>query len=529
MTINADGSYDYIPDPNFVGTEVVEYEVCDDQTPAACETATLYLTTLPFNGTMAEDDINQTPMDTPVDGNILTNDTDEEGDTQTVQSATGLDAAGMPITIPLDGTPTDVYDENGVLAGTIAMMSDGSYTFDPEPTYTGTVPVDYVVVDANGATDTATLDIDVMGGDDPTQNDPPVANDDTNTTEIDTDVSGQVIDPNDSDPEGDMLTLTAALADTDGDGIVDDVLPVGAATPIYGTDANGNTVLAGTMTLNNDGTYDFDPEPTFVGEVPVDYTIDDGNGGTDDATLTITIEPDAGNDTYANDDSNSGNQGVPQSGNIVTNDNDPEGNPQTVTGATDAMGNPITPGTAATLPSGGSLTINADGSYDYIPDPNFVGTEVIEYEVCDDGMPQACETATLYLTTLPFNETMAEDDINQTPMDVNVDGNILTNDTDEEGDAQTVQSATGLDAAGNPVMIPLTGTPTPIYDENGVLAGTIAMMPDGSYTFDPDPTFTGSVPVDYVVEDANGATDTCLLYTSPSPRDQRGSRMPSSA
>ena len=28
---------------------------------------------------------------------------------------------------------------------------------------------------------------------------------------------------------------------------------------------------------------------------------------------------------------------------------------------------------------------------------------------------------------------------------------------------------------------------------------------------------------------ADGATYTCLLYTSPSPRDQRGSRMPSSA
>ena len=152
---------------------------------------------------------------------------------------------------------------------------------------------------------------------------------------------------------------------------------------------------------------------------------------------------------------------------------------------------PITAGTPATLPNGGTLTINPDGSYDYIPDPNFVGTEVMEYEVCDDQNPAACETATLYLTTLPFNETMAEDDINQTPMDVNVDGNILTNDTDEEGDAQTVQSATGLDAAGNPVMIPLTGTPTPIYDENGVLA--------------------------------------CLLYTSPSPRDRTRSRMPSSA
>ena len=36
-------------------------------------------------------------------------------------------------------------------------------------------------------------------------------------------------------------------------------------------------------------------------------------------------------------------------------------------------------------------------------------------------------------------------------------------------------------------------------------------------------SFTGPVTA------ANGGPNTCLLYTSPSPRDQRGSRMPSSA
>ena len=35
--------------------------------------------------------------------------------------------------------------------------------------------------------------------------------------------------------------------------------------------------------------------------------------------------------------------------------------------------------------------------------------------------------------------------------------------------------------------------------------------------------------IDLEVSDDNGATWICLLYTSPSPRDQRGSRMPSSA
>ena len=39
----------------------------------------------------------------------------------------------------------------------------------------------------------------------------------------------------------------------------------------------------------------------------------------------------------------------------------------------------------------------------------------------------------------------------------------------------------------------------------------------------------GGVPAEAVALVTAAATGTCLLYTSPSPRDQRGSRMPSSA
>ncbi len=443
--------------------------------------------------TTAENDINQTPMDTPVDGNILTNDTDDQGDTQTVQSATGLDAMGNPVTIPLDGTPTPIYDVNGMLAGTIAMMPDGTYTFDPESGYTGNVPVDYVVVDSNGHTDTATLDIDVIPANNPTQNDPPVANDDTNTTEIDVAVMGTVMDPNDTDPDGDPIMVTSVLADTDGDGIVDEPLPLGLTVPIYGTDCEGNIVIAGTMKMQADGTYDFDPEPTFKGEVAIDYTIEDPNGLSDDATLTITIEPDNGNATYGNDDANSGPADEPQAGNVLANDNDPEGDPQMVTGATDAAGNPITPSTSATLPSGGTLTINPDGSYDYMAAPGFVGTEVVVYEVCDDQTPPACEEATLYLTTLSVNTITAEEDFNNTPLDTPVTSSVATNDPDAEGNNLTF---------------------TPVGADGGMPAseGTVVLNPDGTYVFTPAPGFVGETEFNYEVCD-DGVPALCETTT----------------
>ncbi len=447
--------------------------------------------------TNAENDINQTPQDVPVDGNILTNDTDPTGDTQTVQSATGIDINGDPISIPLDGTTaTTIYgtDTTGalVIAGIIIMDDDGTYTFDPAPTFTGDVPVDYVVEDTNGNTDTSALTIEVLSTDDPTQNDPPVANDDTNTTEIDTNVSASIIDPNDSDPDGDTLLVVAVLADTNGDEIVDDMVTLNTPTPIYGTDDAGNTVLAGTITIHDSGIYTFDPEPTFTGDVPVDYTISDGNGGTDDATLIITIIPDDGNNTFANDDSNTGDMGKNQSGNILFNDNDPETDDQDIESIlvdTDGDGIPevVTPVAGTPTPvyqNGvliGEITISPMvGSYDWNPVDDFVGTAVIPYTTTDNN--GANDTATLYLTTLPVNTIASEDDFNNTPFNTLVSGDVSTNDVDEEGHNQTFT----LEAA-NGGMDPADGM--------------VTLNPDGSYTFTPANGFSGETEFQYAVCD----------------------------
>jgi hypothetical protein len=89
-----------------------------------------------------------------------------------------------------------------------------------------------------------------------------------------------------------------------------------------------------------------------VGTVPAGYTAEDPDGLTDEAVLTITVVPDTGNMTVANDDASSGAQGQPQGGNVLSNDFDPEGDNQTVTSAladTDGDGladDPLTIGVA---------------------------------------------------------------------------------------------------------------------------------------------------------------------------------------
>lgn len=360
------------------------------------------------NTTNAENDINQTPVNTPVSGSVATNDTDAEGDNQTVTSALAdTDGDGIVDEPLMIGVPTQIYgtDDNGniVVAGEIVLESDGSYTYTPATDFTGDVPIEYTVTDDNPTmpeTDTATLVIEVVSNDIESNN-PPVANDDTNTTDQDVNVSGNVL-INDDDPDEDPITVTSALVDTDGDGILDEDLPLGTPTVIYGTNDNGSIVVAGEITLNPDGSYDFDPDPNFTGDVPIDYTISDPDGLMDDATLVITINPDpdgTNNNTYANDDANIGPQGVQQVGNILTNDNDPEGDAQTVVSGMTSDGTPIVPGTVVTLPSGGTLTVDSNGDYVYDPAPDFVGTEIVTYTI-SDGMG-GTDTATVYLTTLP--------------------------------------------------------------------------------------------------------------------------------
>ena len=188
------------------------------------------------------------------------------------------------------------------------------------------------------------------------------------------------------------------------------------------------------------------------------------------------------------------------------------------------------------------------------PEPDFVGTVQVPYTITD-GMDT--DDATLTLTI--FDEAPeAEDDINATEIDTPVAGNLLLNDSDANpNDVLTITEITTLDAMGNPVITDPTMGPVDIYIEDPdmpgtfILAGTIEITDPttGDYTFTPETGFVGEAEFGYTVEDSSGKTDTadvsievrdtndvtdptdstCLLYTSPSPRDQRGSRMPSSA
>ena len=128
------------------------------------------------------------------------------------------------------------------------------------------------MIDPSGATDNATASFTVTGDPDPNTNDVPDANDDVTTTQVNTSATGNALD-NDTDSNGDPLTVT----EIEGIAVV-------AGTPTTIATANG-----GSLEINSDGSYTYTPAPRFLGTESIEYTVDDGLGGTDIATVTLSV------------------------------------------------------------------------------------------------------------------------------------------------------------------------------------------------------------------------------------------------
>ena len=127
------------------------------------------------------------------------NDTDPNGETPTITDVNGEDPTMGPI---------EILDENGDLAGTLEVDPiTGETTFTPEPDFVGTVQVPYTIDDGMGGTDTATATFQVL---DPV----PEANDDINSTETDTPVSGNVLlNDSDDNPEDTLMIVDPATGE----------------------------------------------------------------------------------------------------------------------------------------------------------------------------------------------------------------------------------------------------------------------------------------------------------------------------
>ena len=254
----------------------------------------------------------------------------------------------------------------------------------------------------------------------------------------DTPVSGNVLTDGtaDSDPDGNPLTVTGFAIDTNGDG-TPEAFTAGQTATIPGV---------GTLTIGTNGAYTFTPAPDYTGAIPVaSYTISDGLGGTDTATLTlgpvgaVNDPPVDGNETNSVTEDSTLTVADGAAGDLLNNATDIDGGALSITGysiagisGTQAVGSPVG------IPGVGSITINANGSYSFVPAANYTGAiPLVTYTVSDGN--GGSDTSTLQLTMVAVNDppvavtdnyTMAEDGtpITLAPLtgDSDIDGNPTT-------------------------------------------------------------------------------------------------------
>lgn len=218
-------------------TVTIDYTISDGNGGTSSATATVTVTGS-NDGPVAMADADGTDQDTTLTLDVLANDSDVDGDTQSVTDATITSGSG---TVGIVGNQM-VYDPAGAYEG----LGVGE---------TATVTIDYAVSDGNGGTATETATITVTG-----TNDGPVATDDSGATVVDTALTMDLL-ANDSDPDtNDVLTVTEVTQGTNG-----------------------------TVVINADGTVTYTPDEEFTGSDSFTYTIDDGNGGTSIATATVTV------------------------------------------------------------------------------------------------------------------------------------------------------------------------------------------------------------------------------------------------
>src|SRR6185295_16054122 len=205
----------------------------------------------------------------------------------------------------------------------------------------------------------------------------------------------------------------------------------------------------GTVTVKADGTFSYVPAANYNGPDSFTYTITDADGSTSTATVTLNVTP-VNDVPVAAADTFTGNEDTPINGSLATID----------TPSVDG-GNvwSLTTGAAH-----GTVTVNADGTFSYVPNANYNGADSFTYKITDaDG---STSTATVSLTIAPVNDIpVATADSFSGNEDTTIAGNLSTKDT-PSGDGGNVWSVVAGPAHGT-VTVKADGTfwyvPNAIY------------------------------------------------------------------
>ena len=444
-TVAADGTVTFVPEKSFVGTAPAVTVVREDK-----------------NGTKAS--ATYTPTVTPVTPTSEpATSTDIQGATQTGKPTFTEGDSRVPMNndVPAtfeDGSTTKTVE--GV--GTYTVAADGTVTFVPEKSFTGTASgVTVKRVDKNGTEITAKYTPTVT----------PVTPTATPTTS--TDIQG--------------ATQTGKPVFTEGDSRV----PMNDDVPATFDDGSTTKTVdgVGTYTVAADGTVTFVPEKSFVGTAPaVTVVREDKNGTKASATYTPTVTPVTPTSEPA---TSTDIQGQTQTGKPSFTPGNPSVPMDDDVPATFEDGS-----TTKVIPGEGTYTVAPDGTVTFVPEKAFTGTGtgVTVKRVDKNG---TAITATYTPTVTPVTPTAES---------VTSIGN--------KGQTQTGKpSFTEGDS-----RVPMNNQVPATFEDGSTTktiagVGTYTVAADGTVTFTPETEFTGTAPAVTVVrEDVNG-TKASATYT----------------
>ena len=348
---------------------------------------------------------------------------------------TARTARGVPIVIAVVAN-----DEGGNLmisgytqptAGTLALNPDRTFTYTPGPAFEGIDGFAYTIRDGVGGTAEGDVRIFVAR-----PNTVPEAANDAATVELGASVAIPVL-ANDGDADGDPLAI------------------IGLDAPAHGT-----------ITVLPDQSIRYAPQADFAGIDSFTYTVGDGQGGTAEASVTITVTV-PNRPPVAQPDRATTVAGSPVTIDALANDNDPEGNPVALAGME--------------MPGQGSLALTADNRFVYTPRPGFVGEDSFSYTIRDSAGATARGDVTVTVTPRNAPPTAVPDNLTSDGAAVTFDP--LANDSDADGDPLQLKSLT----------MPLSGR--------------VALGADGRVTYIPPTGFTGADGFTYQVGDGRAVSE----------------------
>jgi len=457
----------FVAAPNFNGTVNMAFNATDNAGTTS-STLSAQISVASVNDTpIANADNGAVIEDTPIVGNVLTNDTDVEGSALAITQFS-VDTDGDSIAeVFLAGATANII---GV--GSVAIKADGSFSFNPAPNYVGTIPPIVYTVSDGVLSNTGALNLGPVSA----INDAPTAN---LTTVIGNEDSNIAINLSGSDIDGTIAAITVTTLPLATQGVLylaDGVTPVLANSPLTPAQAAGLI---------------FTPAPNFNGLVNIAFNAtDDGGATSPTATTSITVNPqndapDANNDVIA---ASEDVITTISSATLLANDSDIDGNPLTITSVQAA--------------TNGTVSLNA-GNVIFTPNTNYFGPASFTYTISDGQ--GGVDTATVSLNIASINDNPdAVADLVSTPVDTPVILTPLTNDTDIEGDPLTLASIGGTTVTpGTPQTIPVAN-------------GTLSISAGGVITFTPNSAFSGASIIAYSISDGAGGTDTANITVNVS-------------